>query len=218
MPCAACSARSCLHGSLLIRLVLMQQSNQSVFVNMEVTTVAAESVGQLLSSQNGFEGIQVRALLPCSPMPYTTPHLHLHLLLLLYQNPCSAGSQIFAASRKHVLTLDSCAQRYFLQNPQIFSSITLSGPPTITTYSASNTSVASSPKTSSSACTGSHHFGHWCHTSISRGGIIAIIVIFSLLVLVLLIAIPVCLMGMARSRRTRTYAAPFLLVTLLPAL
>ena len=111
-----------------------------------------------------------------------------------------------------------CAQRYFLQNPQVFSAITLSGPPTITTYSASNTSVASSPKTSNSNCTGSHHFGHWCHTSISRGGIIAIIVIFSLLILALLIAIPVCLMGMARRRRSNMCAGPCLLVAQLHAL
>ena len=51
-------------------------------------------------------------------------------------------------------------------------------------FSASLDSVSESstspPVAKSSTCTGSHHFGHWCHTSISRGGIIAVIVIGSL--------------------------------------
>ena len=37
----------------------MQDSNQSVNANMEVTTVAAASVAQLLTSDDGFAGLQV---------------------------------------------------------------------------------------------------------------------------------------------------------------
>ena len=85
------------------------------------------------------------------------------------------------------------AQAYVLQNPQTFANVQLTGPPTITMYSA----------TSSASCTGSHHFAHWCNTSISQGGIIAIIVVGSLFLLALLIAIPMGLLALARSRRNR---------------
>ena len=89
------------------------------------------------------------------------------------------------------------AQAYFASHPAICSNITLTGPPTVTMYSAPRAVNGPPPTT----CSASHHFGHWCPTSISRGSIIAIIVVFSILLLALLVAIPVCLLGMARSRR-----------------
>ena len=55
--------------------------------------------------------------------------------------------------------------------------------------------------TTSQACTGSHHFGRWCHTSISRGGIIAIIVIGSLVLLALLAAVLFGALAMSSRRR-----------------
>ena len=72
---------------------------------------------------------------------------------------------------------------------------------TVDTPTVSEASSTSASPTGQSACTGKYHFGKWCHTSIRRGGIIAIIVIGSLILVALLAAVVFGLLAMAARRR-----------------
>ena len=87
------------------------------------------------------------------------------------------------------------------QRPPLQAAITSNGGD-FTTSLQSVTESSSDDSTTSTACRS--HFGHWCldNSSVSRGGVIAIIVCVGFFVLLCLVLIPVFLLSAMRRRRS----------------